>query len=304
MNPLPRVIPVLIILLIACGSDRFHTFSDGSRYRLLRFGDNIKDSLPDREVTTLDIRVTCRDNVFGRQESYINLDAEACGKGDWIQKLFSLIPGDSAEFSMPYAMLEGGIFDPEFECERGDTVWLNVGLVRCESLKSYMERSRANFAGDPAEEVIFLRNHVRAKYRHKEAEQRGGAFVFRLAAGNGDSLREGDMVCLHYSGAFLDGEEVDRTPPEGLAFGLGEQGQVINALELLAKTSRDGDSLEVFVPPYMGFGGRAAANGRIPPFTPLVYRVGIHGVSKDSLSDLMGSKHSEMTENNKAISTR
>lgn len=282
MNPGLVLSALLLLMLCSCGGDGYHTFSDGSRFRLLRFGDNPKDSSDAGEVTTLDIRVSCRDEAYGLLESYINLKPEACGSGEWIQKLFSFVPGDSAEFSMPYAMVEGGVFDPGFSCERSDTVWLAVCLVRSESLQSYMDRGRARFAGDPAEEVIFLRNHVKARYRKKEAGQRGGAFVFRLAEGKGDSLKEGDLVLLRYSGSFLDGEVIDVTPPEGLVFGLGEQGQVINALELMARTSRDGDSLEVYVPPYMGFGGRAAANGRIPPFTPLVYHVGIHRVPVDT----------------------
>lgn len=282
MNPNALLFALVLLLLFACGNDRYHTFSDGSRYRLLRFGEDSNDSLQRGEVTTFNVKVACRQDTYGLLESFINLKPEACGKGEWIEKLFSFVPGDSAEFNMPYSMLEGGVFDPGFTCEQNDTVWLNIALVRSESIQSYMENGRARFQGDPAEEVIFLRNHVRAKYRKKEAGQRGGAFVFRLADGAGDSLREGDLVCLHYQGAFLSGEVIDKTPPEGLIFGLGEQGQVIDALEVMAKTSRDGDSLEVYVPPYMGFGGRAAANGRIPPFTPLVYHLGIHLVQPDT----------------------
>lgn len=105
-----------------------------------------------------------------------------------------------------------------------------------------------------------------------------GLQIEKLVSGGGASPRKGQLVTVHYTGWFTDGEKfdssVDRDEP--FAFVLGA-GQVIAGWDMGVATLKVGDKVKLTIPPELAYGA-AGYPGAIPPDSTLVFEVELLGV--------------------------
>lgn len=95
----------------------------------------------------------------------------------------------------------------------------------------------------------------------------------QLKAGSGRSPKKGELVTVHYTGWFTDGEKfdssVDRKEP--FAFVLGA-GQVIAGWDIGVAAMKVGEKSRLTLPPALAYGAHGYP-GAIPPDATLVFEV-------------------------------
>jgi FKBP-type peptidyl-prolyl cis-trans isomerase len=94
-----------------------------------------------------------------------------------------------------------------------------------------------------------------------------------LVAGTGAAPKKGDLVTVHYTGTFENGEKfdssVDRDEP--FQFVLGAR-QVIAGWDLGVAKMKIGDKVKLTIPGHLAYGERGYP-GAIPPNATLVFVV-------------------------------
>ncbi len=90
-----------------------------------------------------------------------------------------------------------------------------------------------------------------------------------------DSIQYADLIQLHYTGEFLNGEVFYSTYENGFPdeFQVGKTDQTVEGLKKALLYMAFGQKAKVIVPSYLGFGEKGSAGGVVPPFTPVIYRL-------------------------------
>jgi len=101
-----------------------------------------------------------------------------------------------------------------------------------------------------------------------------------LVSGSGAAPKKGDLVTVHYTGAFENGEKfdssVDRDEP--FAFVLGTR-QVIAGWDLGVARMKVGDKVKLTIPGHLAY-GQEGYPGAIPPNATLIFVVELLGISE------------------------
>jgi len=101
-----------------------------------------------------------------------------------------------------------------------------------------------------------------------------GAFLLEKEEGKGPGVKAGRKVLVSYKGFFLNGRCFDSAAVKHpLEFTYGAEGQVIEGLELLLGTMREGGKSKIILPSHLAFGGQGSSTGIVPPFSTLIYEV-------------------------------
>ena len=86
------------------------------------------------------------------------------------------------------------------------------------------------------------------------------------------SVKQGDVVSIHYEGNFLNGRFLERSP-ERFDFIFGTPDQILKGLNYVIPRLKIGQSAKIILPSRLAFGETGSANGMVPPFTPLQYTI-------------------------------
>ncbi|MBA3545096.1 MAG: FKBP-type peptidyl-prolyl cis-trans isomerase [Nannocystis sp.] len=102
--------------------------------------------------------------------------------------------------------------------------------------------------------------------------------IDELAAGNGDPVRRGQRVSVHYTGWLTDGKKFDSSLDRGqpFAFTLGA-GEVILGWDDGVTGMQVGGKRRLTIPPELGY-GRRGIRGVIPPNATLMFEVELLGI--------------------------
>lgn len=94
-----------------------------------------------------------------------------------------------------------------------------------------------------------------------------------LVVGNGQELKNGDTVEVHYSGTFLDGRKFDSSYDRGqpFSFTVGA-GNVIKGWDEGLIGMKTGGKRQLIIPSDLAYGA-AGSPGAIPPNTPLAFEI-------------------------------
>lgn len=100
--------------------------------------------------------------------------------------------------------------------------------------------------------------------------------IEELAEGEGEGVKDGDTISMHYRGTLPDtGEEFDssysRNQP--FSFRVGS-GQVIKGFDMGVLGLKKGGKRKITIPPDLGYGARGAGKV-IPPNATLIFEIEI-----------------------------
>jgi FKBP-type peptidyl-prolyl cis-trans isomerase len=94
-----------------------------------------------------------------------------------------------------------------------------------------------------------------------------------IQEGEGQEVKDGDTVEMHYKGMFLDGKQFDSSYDRGQTFSFKVgTGQVIKGFDEAVRGMKPGGKRRATIPPEFGYGTRGAGNV-IPPNSTLVFEV-------------------------------
>ena len=95
-----------------------------------------------------------------------------------------------------------------------------------------------------------------------------------LLEGDGDVVKHGNKVSMHYTGWLTDGTQFDSSLARDMPFGftLG-RGMVIKGWDKGILGMKVGGKRKLTIPPRLGYGAQGAAGGAIPPNSTLVFEV-------------------------------
>lgn len=101
-----------------------------------------------------------------------------------------------------------------------------------------------------------------------------------LQPGDGDIVKNGDTVSVHYVGTLEDGTKFDSSVDRGqpFSFTLGA-GQVIPGWDLGVVGMKVGEVRELIIPAVFAYGPEGAA-GVIPPNATLIFQIQMLGISR------------------------
>lgn len=143
-------------------------------------------------------------------------------------------------------------------------------------------RTRSHLNNRRLQELVLLdslirQDSVRAYYREVE-----GGYYRSLHSDDTTQVRRGKEIVIHYQGRTIDGQVFDdsRRMSSPLRFVLGNEGQVLKGLEVALSQMRNNEVSEIILPSWLAFGSKGSADGRVSPFTPVVYTVEVLEVSK------------------------
>ncbi|MDQ7947698.1 MAG: FKBP-type peptidyl-prolyl cis-trans isomerase [Pedobacter sp.] len=93
-----------------------------------------------------------------------------------------------------------------------------------------------------------------------------------LVQGAGARPTENDQVTVHYRGTLINGTQFDSSYDRGMpaTFGLT---QVIKGWTEGLQLMQEGSKFRFVIPYQLGYGGNATPDGKIPPFSTLVFEV-------------------------------
>ncbi len=105
-----------------------------------------------------------------------------------------------------------------------------------------------------------------------------------IKEGEGEEVKNGDLVTVNYIGTLLDGTKfdssIDRNEP--FAFKLGE-GRVIQGWEIGINGMKIGEKRRLTIPPVLAYGELGTPGGPIPPNATLIFEVELLKINTNGL---------------------
>ena len=203
-----------------------------------------------------------------------------------IDALAEMSEGDSATLFFPLDSLEQ--VPPAFA--NIDVIEYDLKFLEIKSdeefkaeMQEIMDERAAEMEATKAKkpEVVAMAEKALADYKAGNLDLQktdSGLEYFIHEEGTGEMPKSGQMVAVHYYGAFMDGRSFDNSYDKGepYRFPLG-QGQAIKGWDVGIGYLKEGSVASLFIPPALGYGETGYAD--IPGNTPLYFLVNLTEVN-------------------------
>ncbi len=248
-----------ITLCIACEqSPQYSELEDGTQWALMAFD---KDELPDNEAAWLRLQASVlhhRTNDTLRYYAYSPfLETE--------DVLWDLLKDRPVGDSLHVIFFNANMLAPRLS--DGDTLLAKIKILA--------RRSSEELNDARSREFEQLERIINAPDFQSAFEERDGLWIRWLERGDTAKVRKGREVLIHYQGRFFDDRVFDdsRKGFGPLRFVYGTEDQVIKGVEMALSHMHLGDVAELLIPSWHAYGKRGSVDGRVAPFTPVIYRV-------------------------------
>ena len=259
----------LTFLFFCCeSSPRYNITDKGLQWKLLSFSDN-EQSLDSAEHYFVEVLVS----PLHGSDTLVYIYDEFLEKGNDPLREFlqSRSVGDSLEL---LTALEDTLnTDLPFR----DTLMYHLRIDRMRT-QSQLEDSRL-------QELSRLDSLVQIDSIAVAYRETDGVYFRTIFSGDTTRVKRGREIVIHYQGRTLDGKVFDdsRRMAAPLRFVYGNEDQVLEGLEIALSQMHLHEKAEVILPSWLAFGGSGSADGRVPPYTTVVYQIEVLELAKDSL---------------------
>lgn len=245
----------------------YRYLDDGTAWKLLAFGDGqvTADTVGWMKLDATVIRPESKDTLA----YFIGKPFAASNDPVW-QLLASRSVGDSIQLRFG----SSNFLAPQVN--RGDT------LIAHLSVKAY--KSGVQLRDARQQEYMLLDTLIRSDSIQSGYNEYRGIWYKSLSPPL-DTLhvRRGKELVIHYQGSHLDGKVFDdsRRMQGPFRFVYGNEGQVIKGLELALEQMQIGEKAQVILPSWFAFGKKGSADGRVQPYTTVVYKIELLDVARN-----------------------
>jgi|GEM_PF-1618390 len=182
-------------------------------------------------------------------------------------RFFSVLSeGDSATFILPAS----GIFAYNYD-SAAQLMRMNVKLVAVVDEAEADKRNGVSSRDPELDEQKLMAVYLRKK--KISAQPSGeGLYFFPQKEGSGAAPEAGKTVVVRYRGSFLNGQAFDQ-PRGPVEFSWGAERQMLRGLELAVSKMKSGGAATVLLPSRLAFGKDGSGDGRVKPWTPVLYEI-------------------------------
>ena len=273
----------------SCKNDGFRSLGEQYEMKLIEFGESTKKIQPPSYVQFHWKIMTQKDSILLDERLFLKIDSIYLTQG--ITQSLSILQEEEAalfkldskrielEFDeiiaeealdldqhqglLHYLKVEKIYFQDEFEQERTKFIeWI--------SAQHELEEDNV--------EMTVIENFATRNFEKPltQSESGSGLSYLLFPSHSGIKTGYGKNIKIHYSGGILDHPETHQTVRQD--FRIGEEMQVIRAIEELLLHMEQGDSAILLAPSKIAFGEKGSSTGIIPPATPVYYEVVLDSV--------------------------
>ncbi len=241
--------------------------------------DSMKIELYDVVEVLMNYR-TADTMLFEAQGQPISFQIDPITDGDLLEGIMMMRKGDSATFGispekffiemMKYAELPEHVKDADY-------LYFDVKVLKIRPEPVALRANRLEKRERRLAEPGLIQRYI-TKNDIQVSPTRTGLYIIRLSAGEGREAKSGDLVTVHFTGSFLEGQIFDSSYERGVPinFQLGK-GEVIPAWDEAIAGMKTGDKVQLIAPSALAYGDQQ--RGNIKPYTPLIFEIELLEVS-------------------------
>ena len=143
-------------------------------------------------------------------------------------------------------------------------------------------RTKAQLEDRRIQELTSLDLLARSDSVQKDYRELEGGYYRSMYSRDTTEVRKGKEIVIHYQGRTLDGRVFDdsRQMAAPMRFIYGNEDQVLKGVEIALAQMTKNELAEIILPSWLAFGSSGSADGRIPPYSTVIYQVEVLEVSK------------------------
>ena len=194
--------------------------------------------------------------------------------------LFESHSGDSLSFIVPTADFSLDVPLPEgFDTlMRAPEMRLTVRIKSVVDSVTYQEHQKALalWKQTQADYETYLIEQYLEQTKETFVCHKNGIYKRIIKKGNGPLPSRNSHVTVSYQGSLLNGQIINHSITQD--FMLGNEMQVIEGLERVIQTMRQGERAQVIIPSCYAWGEHGSSDGSIPPFASVVFDIELKAI--------------------------
>ncbi len=267
--------------------DGYSLDKNGFYYQLLSIGDEKKQPANTQYVLVKAEMFTLSDSIFWdtthdtENGLFVDLSGSVAKKSCNAYFLKSAV-GDSVSFYVNTAVFFKDYFNspiPPF-CQKDSLVKMNVRIIHYLSKNEYEKlkiNSETKIIEDlELQELQTIDAFVTKNYDGITPDGYGIYWIDKEET-NGEQVTWGKKINIEFQGYHLDGRPIAQGR-QTMEFSYGTPDQIINGLNIVIGSLKNGEIAKIIVPSRLAFGEKGNSNGTIKPYTPLLFEIKITNV--------------------------